>query len=209
MDIEKDPAANVEISWVSNSIIRDGFLKIRQMIFRHERFDGSMSEPVTREVMERGDAVAILPYDPVRDEVVLIRQVLAGNIAAHMPNRPLQVVAGMVEALESAQDVAIREAEEEAGLTIAPENLRWAQAFMPSPGGSSERIITFVGRADLSEAGGIHGLAEEHEDIRVEVLSAQDAIAMLDQGQIEAGPAVVVLSWFARHHAQLRSEWKA
>lgn len=207
MDIEKDPAANAEISCEKHALVRDGFLKIRQLVFRHVRFDGTMSPTLTREVMDRGDAAAILPYDPVRDEVLLIRQVLAGNIVANVPNRPLQVVAGMVEPNESDQDVVIREAYEEAGLTIAPEDLRWAQAFMPSPGGCSERVMTFVGRADLSEAGGVHGLEEEHEDIRVEVVSAEEAIHLLDSGQIEAGPAVVVLSWFARHHAQLRAEW--
>jgi len=207
MDIEKDPAANAEIVMEKNSIVRDGFLKIRQLVYRYALFDGSMSETVTREVMDRGDAVAVLPYDPVRDEVLLIRQVLAGNISANVPNRPLQVIAGMVEWNESEQGVAIREAEEEAGITIAPEDLRWAQSFMPSPGGCSERIITFVGRADLKNAGGIHGLAEEHEDIRVEVVSAKEAIRMLDAGEIEAGPAVVALLWFARHHEALRTEW--
>jgi ADP-ribose pyrophosphatase len=207
MDIEKDPDANAEISFDTNALIREGFLKIRQLVFRHTRFDGSTSETLIREVMDRGNAAAVLPYDPVRDEVLLIRQVLAGNIVANVPNRPLQVVAGMVEWNESDQDVVIREAYEEAGLQLKHEDLRWAQAFMPSPGGCSERVVTFVARADLSNAGGIHGLAEEHEDIRVEVVSADEAINLLDTGQIESGPAVVALSWFARHRAQLRAEW--
>lgn len=205
-DIENDPKANVEIDWDTNALIRSGFLKIRQLVFRHRRFDGTMSETLTREVMDRGDSVAVLPYDPVRDEVLLIRQVLVGNIAANLPNRPLQVVAGMVEWSESGQEVAIREAQEEAGVDIAFDDLRWAQAFMPSPGGCSERVITFVGLCDLAGAGGIHGLTEEHEDIRVEVVPAAEAIRMLDEGQIEAGPAVVVLSWFARHHDRLRAQ---
>ncbi len=207
MDIEQDRDANAEISWDTNTLERDGFLKIRKLVFRHTRFDGTMSETLTREVMDRGDAAAVLPYDPVRDEVLLIRQVLAGNIVAHVPNRPLQVIAGMVEWNESEREVAIREAHEEAGIIMAPEDLVWAQSFMPSPGGCSERVVTFVGPADLADAGGIHGLAEEHEDIRVEVMPAAEAIRLLDAGQIEAGPAVVVLSWFARHHERLRAEW--
>jgi len=183
----------------------DGFLSIVEFDFQHRKFDGTMSEILTRQVMNRGDAVAILPFDAVRDEVVLIRQVLAGNIEANVPERPLQVIAGMVGFNEFDTEVAVREAEEEAGVKIS--ELRHAHRFMPSPGGSSERVATFVGRADLSLAGGIHGLSAEHEDIRVEVVSAREAIRLLDSGEIEAGPAVVLLSWFARHHAMLRYEW--
>ncbi len=206
---EQDPINDSPVEMIERKIVRDGFLKIHRLNFRHQLFDGSMSAPMVREVMDRGDAAAVLPYDPVRDEVLLIRQVLAGNILANVPNRPLQVIAGMVEWNESAQGVAIREAEEEAGINLDIEDLRWAQAFMPSPGGSSERVVTFVGRVDLTDAGGIHGLADEHEDIRVEVICAKEAIRMLDEGEIEAGPAVVVLSWFARHHDTLRQEWRA
>ena len=184
----------------------DGFLKIEELSYRFGRFDGTWSDRVTRQVMVRGNAAAILPYDPVRDEVLLIRQVLAGNIQAGVPNRPLQVVAGMVEAGEEPWDVAAREAHEEAGIDVTI--LRPAQVFMPSPGGSSERVFTFVGMAELDRAGGIHGLAEENEDIRVEVVSADRAIEILDAGEIEAGPAVVVLSWFARHREALRREWE-
>ena len=61
----------------------------------------------------------------------------------------------------------------------------------------------------VSAAGGVHGLAEEHEDIRVEVIPAHQAIRLLDEGLIEAGPAVVGLAWFARHHGRIRREWLA
>ena len=80
---------------------------------------------------------------------------------------------------------------------------------MPTPGGSSERVVVFCAEADLSSAGGVHGLAEEHEDIRVEVIPAGQAIRFLDESIIEAGPAVVGLAWFARHHERIRREWLA
>ena len=201
----ENPENYTEIVKSRWDFVYSGFLKIIEFDFQFRKFDGTMSEVLTRQVMHRGDAAAMLPYDPVRDEVLLIRQVLAGNIVANVPERPLQVIAGMVEWNETEVGVAIRESEEEAGIQIG--RTRIAHYFMPSPGGCSERIGTFVGEADLSNAGGIHGLAEEHEDIRVEVVSAVDAIRMLDEGEIEAGPAVVVLSWFARHHAELRAEW--
>lgn len=185
-----------------------GFFQLNLHRIRVERFDGTMSPQLQREVFERGRAAAVLPYDPRLDRVMLIRQFLIGAHIAGQPNCPLQVIAGMIEPGETAIDVARREAIEEAGLDI-----RWvrpAQAFLPSPGGSSERIETFVADADLSGplgCNGTFGLASENEDIRAEVLTAEDAIARLDAGEIEAGPAVVLLSWFARHREALRKDW--
>lgn len=184
-----------------------GFFRIDVHRLRHRRFDGGMTDEMQREIFERGHAAAVLPYDPVRDEVLLIRQFLPGAYFGGGLPRPLQIIAGMIEEGETAEEVARREAVEEAGVAIG--RLELAHAFLPSPGGSSERVSVFCAEADLAAAGGIHGLAAEHEDIRVEVYPADQAIAMLDDGRIEAGPAVVALSWFARHRERLRRDWPA
>jgi len=159
--------------------------------------------------MDRGDSAAVLPYDPFTDTVALIRQFLPGAQFNNLPNRPLQIIAGGVGWNEFDQEVARREALEEAGITL--NRLAHAHYFLPSPGASTERIATFIGEAGLAPEihGSIHGLAEEHEDIRVELFTADEAIQLLDEGQIEAGPAVVALSWFARHRQALRSQWLA
>jgi ADP-ribose pyrophosphatase len=204
---EADEDAFVEVEVLETSVGYSGFFRLDVHRLRHRRFDGRMSEVITREVLERGNAVAVLPYDPRRDEVLLIRQFLPGGyFGGHAP-RPLQIIAGMVGVGESQEDVARREAVEEAGCQIG--RLERAHAFLPTPGGSSERVVVFCAEADLSSAGGVHGLAEEHEDIRAEVIAADQAIRLLDEGVIEAGPAVVGLAWFARHHERLRREWLA
>ncbi len=182
-----------------------GFYRVAVLKLQHETFTGTMSPVLTREVFERGNAAAVLPYDPKADTVLLIRQFLVGAHLAGRPNRPLQVIAGMVDPGESGLDVARREAMEEAGCKIG--RVEQAHSFLPSPGGSSERLETFVGEADLTAAGGQFGLEEENEDIYAEVYAADEAIALLDQGMIEAGPAVVLLSYFARHHERIRSIW--
>ena len=185
-----------------------GFFQLDLHRFSFEQFDGKMSEQVAREVLDRGNSVAILPYDPRLDRVMLIRQFLIGAHLAKRPNRPLQVIAGMVDKGETALKTAQREAIEEAGLSV-----RWirpAQAFLPSPGGTSEYVLTFAAEADLSGPlgrRGTYGVETEHEDIVAEVLTADDAIARLDAGEIEAGPAVVLLSWFARFRETLRADW--
>jgi ADP-ribose pyrophosphatase len=202
-----DEEAFVEAEVLETSVGYSGFFRLDVHRLRHRRFDGRMSEVITREVLERGNAVAVLPYDPRRDEVLLIRQFLPGSYFGGHPPRPLQIIAGMVGVGESEEDVARREAVEEAGCRIG--RLERAHAFLPTPGGSSERVVVFCAEADLSSAGGVHGLAEEHEDIRVEVIPAGQAIRFLDESIIEAGPAVVGLAWFARHHDRIRREWLA
>jgi ADP-ribose pyrophosphatase len=110
--------------------------------------------------------------------------------------------------MRASEEQAIRrEAREEAGCEMG--RIVAAQVFLPSPGGTSERVTAFCGEADLAVAGGIHGAADEDEDIRVEVVDADVAIALLDEGAIESGPAVVILAWFARHRERLRAEWLA
>ncbi len=198
--------SDIQVHDIKRKAGYDGFFKIGIYSFSHELFNGGQSPIVTREVFERGTAAAVLPYDPNTDEVLLIQQFLIGAQLSGTPNRPLQVIAGMVEKGEAGMDVARREAEEEAGITLKGR-ITPALAFLPSPGGSSERIETFVAEADLSNAGGVFGLAEENEDIRAQVFSAEEAIRMLDSGEIQAGPAVVVLSWFARYRAELQARW--
>ena len=197
---------HVDVAEEAVRTAHDGFLRVTVHALRHRRFDGAMSPLLTREVLERGTSVCVLPYDPRTDRVLLIRQFLVGAFVAGVAPRPLQVVAGMVGAGEGDEAVARREAMEEAGCAL--KRVVRAQAFLPSPGGTSERIVAFCGEADLEGAGGVHGLASENEDIRVEVLDADVAVALLDDGAIEAGPAVVILQWFARHREGLRARWR-
>ena len=196
---------DVEVEAEAVETVYDGFFKIDVHRLRYRRFDGTMSRHVSRELLERGTSVCVLPYDPIADKVLLVRLFLVGAFAAGLPARPLQVIAGMVDEDETEEDAVRREAMEEAGCTL--RRIVRAQAFLPSPGGTSERVTAFCGEADLRDAGGLFGNASEDEDIRAEIFDADAAIALLDSGAIEAGPAVVALSWFARHRGKIRKEW--
>ncbi len=198
----EDDHVDVEVENVRTAY--DGFFRIEVHALRVRRFDGTMA-PLKRELLERGRSVCILPYDPRTDRVLLIRQFLIGAFTAGCAPRPLQVVAGMVDDNETDEQAVRREALEEAGCAI--RRIIAAQAFLPSPGGTSECVTAFCGEADLETAGGLHGVAAEDEDIRVEVVDADVAIELLDTGAIQSGPAVVILSWFARHRDRLRREW--
>lgn len=174
------------------------FFKVDLHSFQIQQFNGDISPVTHREVLERGEAVCVLPYDPVTNTVVLIEQFLVGSWLAGQNERPLQVIAGMVDKDLTHEDIARAEAFEEAGCII--EDLIEGPKFLPSPGGCSEFVHGYLAITDLSGyVGGLFGLDTEGEDIRALKMDADEAIARLDNGEIIAGPAVVLLSWFARH----------
>ena len=183
-----------------------GFFEIGRYRFRHSLFAGGMSALVTREVFERRPAVCVLPYDPVRDQVLLIRQIRVGALAAGRHPWIWETVAGIVDDEETAEAVACREAREEADLAIG--DLIHMQTFLVSPGGASEVCSCYLGRADLATAGGIHGLADESEDILARVVDWPDALAMLERGEIGSSLAVIALQWLALHRDKVRSRWR-
>ncbi|GIX22758.1 MAG: adenosine diphosphate sugar pyrophosphatase [Gammaproteobacteria bacterium] len=180
------------------------FFRVEEYRIRHERFDGAEQE-VVREIFERGDAVVVLPYDPERDRVVMIEQFRPG--AVRWPEGPwlLEFVAGMVGEGESPEAVARREAREEAGLELL--ELLPVCRYLVSPGGTTERIDLFCGRVDSGRAGGLHGLDEEHEDIKVHVLARSEALALLESGRAGNASTLIGLQWLALNGERLRARW--
>ncbi len=201
----KPPSKSVEL--IERETPYQGYFRIDRYVLRHGLFAGGMSEPLTREVFERGHAAAVLPYDPERDAVVLIEQFRIGAYAAGREPWLVEIVAGIVDADESPADVAHRELYEEAGLTA--DQVEPIGEVMVSPGGTSETIALFCARVDARTANGIHGLADEHEDIRVTTMPADDALAALERGDIVSAPAVIALQWLALHRERLRERWRA
>ncbi len=182
-----------------------GYFRVDRWRLRFRTFAGPMSAPVVREVFERGHAVGVLLYDPVADAVVLIEQFRVGALAAGRPPWLIEVVAGIRGDGESREDVARRETKEETGCTLG--RLEPICDYMPSPGGTSESCALFVGEVDCRHAGGVHGLAEEHEDIRTLTLPADEAIARLDAGEIDNSVTMIALHWLARARPRLRQRW--
>jgi len=198
-------AADVEVR--ETKPLYSGFFSMMLYRLRHRLFRGGWSGEMTREVFLRTPAVAVLLYDPDRDAVVLVEQFRVGALAAGREPWMIEVVAGIVEPGESPEQVARREALEEAGCTV--REIVPIADFQPSPGGCSEVITLLCGRVDARGIGGIHGLPDEHEDIRVTVVPADEAIAGLDAGLYKNGIALVALGWLARNRADLRQRWSA
>lgn len=194
-----------KVELVSREIAWQGFSRLERIRLRHSLHAGGMSGEIERELVERGDVSAVLLYDPAADKVVLIEQFRVGALADPQGPWLLEVVAGLIEPGESPEDVAQREALEEAGCTVA--NLIPITTFYASPSKTSERSYLFCGRVDASKAGGIHGLPHEGEDIRVVPLATDEALALLAQGRINSAWPMIALYWLAQNRESLRRTW--
>ena len=188
-------------------LVYDGFFKLYKIQFRHKLFAGGESGTVTRELLYKGAASAVIAYDPQRDQVILVEQVRIGAYVANSNKSPwlFQLIAGMAEEKDKPPEVALREAQEEAGITI--QEIIPAVSVWDSPGGVFERIHLFAGKVDASQAGGLHGLAEEHEDIKVHVVSREQAYQWVENGQIDNSIAVIGLQWLQLNYQRLKQLW--
>jgi ADP-ribose pyrophosphatase len=160
-----------------------------------------------RELFQRGDAVGVLPWDPEKDELVLIEQFRVGALRDGHSPWMLELVAGIVEVGESDSDVVHREAEEEAGCCLG--RLESIATFYPSAGACSEQIRLFVGEVTQSQPGTVQGLESEHEDILVHQLPRDQVMQMLDHNEINNGHTLIALQWLARHADRLRAQWRS
>ncbi|HZT20543.1 MAG TPA: NUDIX domain-containing protein [Dongiaceae bacterium] len=194
------------IEILAKSELYAGFFRLALYRFRHRLFAGGWSAEIQRELCERPHAVGVLPYDPAADKVVLIEQFRIGAWAAGLEAWQTEIVAGFVEEGEAEAEVAHREAREEASLELSA--LLPICRYAVSPGGSSESVSLYCGRVDSRGAGGIHGLPEEHEDIRVEVLSFADAMRRLDEGAITNATSIIALQWLALNRDRVRAAWR-
>ncbi|MCK6759943.1 ADP-ribose diphosphatase [Enterobacter bugandensis] len=198
--------AKNDVEIIARETLYSGFFSMDLYRFRHRLFNGEMSGEIRREIFERGHAAVLLPFDPVRNEVVLVEQI---RIAAYDTSESpwlLEMVAGMIEEGESVEDVARREALEEAGLVVG--RTKPVLSYLASPGGTSERLSIMVGEVDATTAEGIHGLADENEDIRVHVVSREQAYQWVEEGKIDNAASVIALQWLQLHYQTLRNEWK-
>ena len=183
------------------------YSRLHVLHLRHRLHAGGWSRDIEREVLERVPCASVLPYDPARDEIVLIEQFRPGAYASGIDCFQLEPVAGAIEPGQEPIDVARREAREEAACEI--------RAFEPictftvSPGYSTEIVHLWCGWVDAAGVGGGHGQAHEDEDIKVHVLAFQEAQTRLAAGRFQYALTVISLQWLALNRDRLRRLWCA
>jgi nudix-type nucleoside diphosphatase (YffH/AdpP family) len=180
------------------------YFALEEYDLKFRRYDGARSSMVRRAVFVATDAAIVLPYDPVRDRVLLIEQFRPGPFARG-DDKPwmLEPIAGRVDGGETPETTAHREAAEEAGLSL--KTLHKAGQCYASPGCSSEYFHIFVAIADLPDmCTGVGGISDEAEDIRSFLYSYDALMGMVDSMQIANAPLALAALWLARHRDRLR-----
>ena len=183
-----------DIKFLGEEVLYEGFFFMKKYRYQHRRYQGDWSPAVEREIFERGNAVGVLLYDKDKDRFVVIEQCRPGALPGDDSPWLIEVVAGMVEEGEEPEDVARREAQEEAGCDI--QELLPMPGYWVSPGGTTEYVDLFLGFVDSDEVAAFAGLETEHEDIKVIVLERSEMLDLMQQGRINNAMALIAVQWF-------------
>ena len=184
----------------------DSHFKVDKFVIQHELYSGGYSNDLIRERVTRKNSVAVLPYDPHRDELILIEQFRVGPLEQEINPWLVEIIAGLVEDGENYEEVAYREAMEEANCKI--ERLHFVSFFYPSPGGFAELAHVYIGKVNAENVGGVYGADHEGEDIRVNVVSVNDAFEMLENGKIRSAIPMIALYSFRDLQKELKQKWR-
>lgn len=195
-----------DVEILEKRLLYKGFFTMTQYRLRHRLFAGGWSPALSREVFERGPVAAVIPYDPARDAVVLIEQFRTGPMAAgHETPWMIEIVAGILEDGETAEDLAFRETVEETGCRL--QAVERITSFYMAPGGSTEYCTLLCGRVDAGSVDGIHGNDEEGEDIRVFAEPLDAAYTRIASGEIASSFSIIALQWLMLNRKELQARW--
>ena len=181
-----------EIRDHQTELLSDDWAKLRKHTFDLKLRDGSWSRQV-RQTYDRGHASVILPYDPVRGTVLLVKQFRLPVFLEGHKQSLIEACAGLLDDLDP--EACIRkEAEEELGYRLR-DVTKIYDIFM-SPGSVTERLSFFI--ADYSPSDRISdggGNPEEGEDIDVLEIPLTQAFALVENGGIIDAKTVLLIQY--------------
>ena len=171
-----------------------GFFSLNKFQFIHQKHDGEWTGKIEREIFSGCHVSTLLPYDPIRKEIVLIQQFRAGNLSRYDKDYLYEIVAGIVDEGESPEKAARRECLEETGCIVTKTIP--IQGYFPSPGSTEEYYDLFLGEINTFDGKRIMGLESENEDILVKSFKVSEVKKMLLEKKIKNGLTLVALQWF-------------
>lgn len=198
------PLGKEDFSVLKHEKVFDGFFKLYRLQLQHKKFAGDWTGKISRLLYDRGEAAAAIVYDPHNDLVALVDQFRVGAIDSPFGPWCLEVVAGITDEGEDAETSIRRELVEEAG--IKDVSLIPITKYYPSPGGSNEQIHLYCALVDLSNAGGVHGLEQENEDIYLRVYPAEQVFDVMLNARTNNSATLIGLLWLQANRQRLMDQ---
>lgn len=199
------PFGQSDVTTLKDNVTYKGYASVRQLTLQHGLFGGGKTRVMTRELFVSGNAVVVIPFDVAQQSVLLIEQFRVAPL--HHGQHPwiFEAIAGRIDTDDTPENVARREAIEEAGCELGA--MEKIGGFYQSPGIFAEHITYYCAEADLSAAGGVYGLEAEDEDIRALVVPLDEALTAVDDNRIVSAPTALALMWIARNKQRLNRAW--
>ena len=179
---------------INKKNIYDGFFKMHEVTLKYQKYDGSWTNNIKRELFGGAQVSAVLPYDPIKKEIVLIQQFRPGTISKNFDNYLNEIVAGMIDEGENPEDAAKRECLEETGCEI--KKLIPIQGYFPAPGSSESFYYLYLGEIEAFEGSRIMGVENENEDIFVKSYKIEVVREKMKNGEFLNGVTLIALQWF-------------
>ena len=179
---------------VSKKNLYDGFFKMNEIVLKYKKYDGTWTNSISRELFGGAQVSAVLPYDPLKKEIILIQQFRPGTISKNLDNYLIEIVAGIIDEGETPEDAAKRECFEETGCVI--KKLIPIQGYFPAPGSSESFYHLFLGETETFSGTRIMGLENENEDIKVQSFKSSKVREIMQKGKILNGLTLIALQWF-------------
>ena len=167
---------------------------MNEVILKYKKYNGKWSQDIRRELFGGAQVAAVLPYDPIKKEIVMIQQFRPGNVSKNFDNYLFEIVAGIIDKEEKPEQTAKRECLEETGCKI--KKLEPIQGYFPAPGSSESFYHLFLGEVEAFEGERIMGLKIENEDIRVRSFKIDQIKEKMQKGEILNGLTLIALQWF-------------
>ena len=181
------------IKILKTEILSDNWYTLKKLTYGYLESDGTW-QTHSREAYDRGNGATILLYNKEQKTVILTRQFrLPSFVNGNSTGMLIEACAGLLDK-DNAEDCIKRETEEETGYKIT-EVRKIFEAYM-SPGSVTELIYFFV--AEYSKSMKVHeggGIEHEQENIEVLEIPVQQAMEMIDNGEIKDGKTIMLLQY--------------
>ena len=179
---------------INKKKLYSGFFGANKYEFIHQKHNGDWTGTVEREIFTGSHVASLLPYDPYKQEIILIKQFRAGVLSRYDSDYLYEIVAGIIDEKEKPEQTATRECFEETGCKVS--KILPIQNYFPDPGSTESYYHLFLGEINSFSGERVRGLEKENEDILVECFKVEDVRELLMEGQIKNGLTLIALQWF-------------